>query len=402
MDSIGTRIRNLRKKRKLTLEALAGQQMTKGMLSLIENDKSKPSMESLTHIAAKLNVGVNELLENISTVEVRELLNEIKKAFHEEEYDTVVNQLKNVAIEDLPLAYESGKLLEVYNKACYFTGKKEWREIWQRADDIFMTLKLYNHSAKLNHFLVWTEMNKFHYETALELLMEKKEALKYEQAELDIIVELDFKWNEIILLFSIDKYDEASKKLQEAISLSKERNVYYRIEELYRLAYFYAMMNDKEEDMGFYLGKLSLLADFTESENAKSNVLALRIHYYNSYLKEYDLAIELIDKFYSLYGEDLKYFYVMEKGKALFGKQKYELALNYLLEFEEVTDWNHPFDLSLMYEVHAYIARCYLKLNDVSKANGYAKYAVDKVDHFPETPSKKFIDETMYLVNKGK
>ncbi len=39
MESLGSRIRTIRKQKKLTLATLAGEHITKGMLSLIENDK---------------------------------------------------------------------------------------------------------------------------------------------------------------------------------------------------------------------------------------------------------------------------------------------------------------------------------------------------------------------------
>ena len=51
MSTLGERIRTLRKQQKMTLEALAGTELTKGMLSLIENNKANPSMESLNYIA---------------------------------------------------------------------------------------------------------------------------------------------------------------------------------------------------------------------------------------------------------------------------------------------------------------------------------------------------------------
>jgi len=68
---LGDRIRKIRKQKKLTLEALAGTELTKGMLSLIENNKAKPSMESLVYIAERLGVEVTDLLEEVSTQEIR-------------------------------------------------------------------------------------------------------------------------------------------------------------------------------------------------------------------------------------------------------------------------------------------------------------------------------------------
>ena len=73
MNSLGARIRKLRKEQKLTLEALAGDRLTKGMLSQIENDKAKPSMESLEYIAERLHVKASELLEEIAPSTIRNL-----------------------------------------------------------------------------------------------------------------------------------------------------------------------------------------------------------------------------------------------------------------------------------------------------------------------------------------
>ena len=67
------RIRALRKQQEFTLDALAGTELTKGMLSLIENNKANPSMESLNYIAGRLGVDVSELLEEVSTQELRKV-----------------------------------------------------------------------------------------------------------------------------------------------------------------------------------------------------------------------------------------------------------------------------------------------------------------------------------------
>lgn len=61
--SLGERIKKVRKERKMTLVDLAGDEITKGMLSLIENDKSKPSMETLGYLADKLEVSIGFLTQ---------------------------------------------------------------------------------------------------------------------------------------------------------------------------------------------------------------------------------------------------------------------------------------------------------------------------------------------------
>lgn len=88
MRTLGERIRTLRKQRKLTLESCAGEQMTKGMLSLIENNKANPSMENLNYLAKRLEVEVSELMEEVSGSELQALLDKAEQVVKSEEKKT--------------------------------------------------------------------------------------------------------------------------------------------------------------------------------------------------------------------------------------------------------------------------------------------------------------------------
>ncbi|CAM4186206.1 helix-turn-helix domain-containing protein [Lacicoccus alkaliphilus] len=71
---LGQRIRKLRKEKSLTLAELAGSEITKGMLSLIENEKSRPSMETLGYLAKALDVSVSYLLQEGDEEWTREMV----------------------------------------------------------------------------------------------------------------------------------------------------------------------------------------------------------------------------------------------------------------------------------------------------------------------------------------
>ena len=60
--TLGQRIRTLRTEKKLTQAQLAGEQITRNMLSQIENDAAAPSVRTLEYLAHRLGVGVSELL----------------------------------------------------------------------------------------------------------------------------------------------------------------------------------------------------------------------------------------------------------------------------------------------------------------------------------------------------
>ncbi|MCD8315473.1 MAG: helix-turn-helix domain-containing protein [Firmicutes bacterium] len=61
--SIGSKIRELRRQRGLTQKELAGDEITRNMLSLIENDLAKPSLETLVYISERLDVSPAYLLD---------------------------------------------------------------------------------------------------------------------------------------------------------------------------------------------------------------------------------------------------------------------------------------------------------------------------------------------------
>ena len=79
LSTLGERIRTIRKQRKMTLDSLAGEQMTKAMMSYIENNKANPSMESLSYIAERLGVKVSELLEDVNPSEVTGFIEDGRK-----------------------------------------------------------------------------------------------------------------------------------------------------------------------------------------------------------------------------------------------------------------------------------------------------------------------------------
>lgn len=85
---LGEKIKKTRMERGLTQKQLAGDCITRNMLSQIENGQATPSMKTLEHIAATLEVSVSWLLEQKGTssyTAVKKLLREKKYAKAEEQ-----------------------------------------------------------------------------------------------------------------------------------------------------------------------------------------------------------------------------------------------------------------------------------------------------------------------------
>src|SRR3990170_2213495 len=62
MGGLGTRIRQLRQSRGLTQEQLAGRELTKSFISLLEREKTSPSVETLGLLARRLGTSVDGIM----------------------------------------------------------------------------------------------------------------------------------------------------------------------------------------------------------------------------------------------------------------------------------------------------------------------------------------------------
>ncbi|BAS26335.1 helix-turn-helix domain-containing protein [Limnochorda pilosa] len=62
--SLGSRVRKTRQLRGLTQKELAGNRLSKSMISQIENDRVAPSLDTLEYLAERLGMPVAALLDD--------------------------------------------------------------------------------------------------------------------------------------------------------------------------------------------------------------------------------------------------------------------------------------------------------------------------------------------------
>lgn len=406
MYTLGERIRMLRKQRKLTLEALAGDQLTKGMLSLIENNKANPSMESLAYIAERLGVETSELLEESTVQELRDVLKTAEQLLRVD-FDELTDEHEQILalikphIEKLTQSYEAARLYDIYGRALYYEKKDGWQTFLEKATDIYDQMNITRHLATVGIFMAMVKFTEHDYNSALSILLEKRSEIEVRNGLNDPLTRLDFDYLEAVLHYAVGNAAEAIRVMNEGIAFSKEKQVFYRIDHLYRLATFHAMMNEDIQSMEYYERKLLLYGEFADDEEALLFTKFARVHYLTSYKKEYQEALDLIDAHYSVHDltkSHMPYSY-MEKGKALYGIGRYEEALS-CFEKIVVADYvHHPFDLSIFYEKDAYASLCHLALGDKSEAFHSIGIAVNNISSMPRTPYKDFIMETYELIH---
>lgn len=184
--TLGERIRKLRKGRGLTLEALAGTKLTKGMLSLIENNKAVPSIESLNYIASQLGVDVSDLLQDENVQELRDLLEQVEKLYftdtktlnNNKKYQQIKKMIEPF-INHLTKGYESARLTELYGYSFYHVSEdKNWKKYILGSAQMYEKMNLVDRRASVGTFQVKVQFRNHKYETALKMLLAERDYLE--------------------------------------------------------------------------------------------------------------------------------------------------------------------------------------------------------------------------------
>ncbi|MBR2465752.1 MAG: helix-turn-helix transcriptional regulator [Clostridia bacterium] len=106
--TLGEKIKQERKKRKLTQAELAGSRITRNMISLIEKDSANPSFETLKYIAERLGLPLSYLIsdgDDAFYFAKKEAFEGIKAAYVARNFPVVVSRIEKLEKTDDELAF---------------------------------------------------------------------------------------------------------------------------------------------------------------------------------------------------------------------------------------------------------------------------------------------------------
>ena len=117
---------------------------------------------------------------------------------------------------------------------------------------------------------------------------------------MDAVTTIEYMYIESFLFSAVGNYEQAQIKMKEALNFSKEERIFYRIDDLYRLACFQAIINGNEEDREYYLRKVRQYGEFAENLHSTSIAEFLEAHFYNSFAHDYHKALTISNDFLNL------------------------------------------------------------------------------------------------------
>lgn len=401
MNELGKRINKLRIERGMTLVELAGDKMTKGMLSMIENGRANPSMESLKFIARQLGCDPHYLLESHTPDELKYLFSQVEAAFEKNNDKQIINLTQDMFDQQLPTSFESARILEIAGRTVIKTDRKQGERLIERAIAIYEQLSLFSHCVAAKVHIVKKRAKDGNYHDALILLRSVQKEYREKATVIDIAVEVEANYVEVVILFGIGDYKSGRGKLNELIELSRRKGIFYKMDDIFRIAAFQALLRNNENDYAYFIKKSEQFAVFSENDESLAFTLLLQAHYHNQISKDYGQALFYLDEFATLVkGELGSDYYYLEKGKALLGKGQVEEALKEFEQFKMPNTTSYPLELSILYTVDAYRANCLLQLGRVKEALIYAAKAANNIGSLPQTPYQDFIKNTLELVKK--
>ncbi|MDR0166624.1 helix-turn-helix transcriptional regulator [Bacillus paranthracis] len=402
MATLGEKIKALRKEKKLTQTELAGSELTKSMLSQIENGKATPSMKTLQYIAEKLECEPSFLLEEDEgkIVELIQKMEPLIKANGDEVYKTLLPIVQT----DLPPTLNTARLYKQFITGAAIMNDYNIEYYVETAVSIFEKYTLYRESTETKLLFYYMLFKRKKYKECLQLIATIRDEYKAKNLEMDLITHIQLYLKEAIILLAYGNYEKCEKVILDALAFSKKHQVYYKTDEFYRiLSYQKIIVADKERYL-YYIKKSEQFAIFTEDTLSAANVDILKAYYYNTVTNEYTIALEHLEQFREKLKNDPIFqddgLYYLEKGKSLYGLKRYEEALE-TLKHATIPDYmSHPLDQSWLLTAGSYRALCHIELQDKPAALQEAKEAVQTIDGYPDSIFTSFIKETLQIIQK--
>ncbi|AAU18696.1 helix-turn-helix transcriptional regulator [Bacillus cereus] len=402
MATLGEKIKALRKEKKLTQTELAGSELTKSMLSQIENGKATPSMKTLQYIAEKLGCETSFLLEEDDD-EIVELIQKMERLI-KNKCDEVYETLLPIVQKELPSTLNTARLYKQFITAAAVMNDYNIEYYVETAISIFEKYTLYRESTETKLLFYYMLFKQKKYKECLQMIATIRDEYKAKNLEMDLITHIQLYLKEAIILLAYGNYEKCEKVILDALAFSKKHQVYYKTDEFYRILSYQKIITTDKEQYLYYIKKSEQFAIFTEDTLSAANVDILKAYYYNTVTNEYTIALEHLEQFREKLKNDPIFqddgLYYLEKGKSLYGLKRYKEALE-TLKHATIPDYmNHPLDQSWVLTAGSYRALCYIELQDKKSALTEAKEAVQAIDSYPDSIFTSFIKETLQIIQK--
>jgi transcriptional regulator with XRE-family HTH domain len=230
MIPIGQKIKEVRKEKKLTQEELADNNISRSLISLIENGLSYPSMQTLEYLASKLDKHISYFLVEDDKDSIN-LIADLEYLLDTEEYVQIIYKAENFikyrldSIEDTKNQY-LGILFCILGIAYYRTKNNEAYKCLSNSIDYLKAEGNNKYISKAYNYLglvMYRNKNFEQMEYYLNFADSYFNIVTYE----NVNQKLNILYNLSLSYYYQRKYNSTIDILQEALLYSKKHELYY-------------------------------------------------------------------------------------------------------------------------------------------------------------------------------
>lgn len=396
INSVGKKIRFLRKEQNMTQEELAGDHFTKSYISLIERGKINPSMKALNYIGKKLNKPVSLLLDTEGSIvdsnnlyKISYIIEKGKKLVDNSEFDLAFTEFNRLFenLENLTNFHKG--LIHYYLGYIYFkkeTNDKAFDLIKKSIAFLRKALKNFEDNDPKDNLEIYIKLAEGEY-----ILNNKNKSLKYfieaKEFEEQYRINLDDYFyvirNITILYTQKGNYSIAIDYLKKIIELSKKENTIneHVLGSYITLSTCYFSLEQYEDSLEMLRKVLPIYENLLEDPRLHSRIYFRMAKIYIE-TNEYDLALENITKSVEIANKikehNLKVVTLLSnsllKAKIHFYINEYDIAFNetesIIKEIESINRTDNEY-ISLKADVNTLIGEIYLKEKHYEKSVTY-------------------------------
>jgi Predicted transcriptional regulators len=395
ITTVGEKIKTLRKELNMTQSQLAGEEMTKSMLSQIENNVSNPSMKTLQYIAKVLNRPISYFLED-EREDITSLKQNDESIRALESKIKILNNLINS--KEIKKAKEQGeelinlhiaitKGLKLYGEILFKLGNallsigdfEESKKFLNLAIKSYIDGFLYIEAAKAYVELAKVYYLEFNYEECLNI-SNKAFELYYKNITSEPLFEIELYYYRILILSAKGAITDTISNLETALKLSNKTSIFYKTDEFYRILGFFNYLKGNKSDFVNCIDKALQFANFSKNNDCLSKInIMLATNALDS--GDPKKAIEYAKVSRSFIQDDI-YTYNLIMAKAFYTLHQYEHAYKNIIKVNYSPKERHKYDYLNMWSGKVYEGLILNKLGKHNEAIESIKLAIDKMSIF--------------------
>ena len=395
--TLGQKIRQARLELRLTQEEVAGDFITRNMLSKIEHDVTTPSLKTIQHLARRLNKPISYFLNN--EYDKTQTIDRSSKSFFEHasfltknnEYKkciSYINQILESIEKDQQNLYH-GRLLYVLAKCKIRVGDyNSVDEILDNAIEILKTNNDYYYLSDTYFYKSNVFFNNNKFEKAEIYSKKAIEELRKSYID-DILLEIKLFFSLGFALYKQNKYEESIINLNYAIELSKEYKTFNNFGESYMLlGIMYKKINEIDKAIDCTEKAVSIFHGL-DDKHLKAACQKNIGNYYlinNDFLNAEKNLVEALKYFDSNQNHEIAHTIRSDIQELLVKKEDYEKAIEYVNEI----------DINIINTVDQ--ARIYMNLGNAYAGVGDYNLAKDNLKKAEELLENSNCYDVLHLI----